>query len=474
MSRYDVIVIGAGHNGLVAAILLAEHGLRVAVMEQRYVVGGLSSASVRYGVWRSDYAYTVGLMPSELITWLGLEDTLYTTDPSWVDVYEGEIWLRWWTRTEHLLEELKALGGTGAAEMLKDISDYWKCMRVNGLYYTTKAPSRDDVASVLEKCRRGLEVFAEKTSREVLSMYLPEELWLEFIYPVMLDANAFTLAYFNQGYGLWRLPKRAFRDFNTRLYSRARKAGVELWLGTRVEQVAVVDGRATGVYINDGRLVEARAILYAGSIVALPRLLGDAVDLLDKTERSTLESVAETKHYVTRIDVYVKHEPKPPVEKNWKGIPLYSVWGRIGGGEVTYPTLGAQQPIHVVQFSGVILTGNPRDVLELLPGVDPEAVVDIEVRGWETQERYCGNTTGDPNHIPMNDPFLYDARPLPGWGNYRTPIEGLYHGSASSYPGGQVTGVPGVNAALRILADLGVKPTPSFLQYTHDTKVGGL
>jgi phytoene dehydrogenase-like protein len=50
----------------------------------------------------------------------------------------------------------------------------------------------------------------------------------------------------------------------------------------------------------------------------------------------------------------------------------------------------------------------------------------------------------------------YD-RPFPGAGNYRAHLSGLYLCGSSSHPGGNVTGLPGYNAAQIVLADLGLK-----------------
>jgi len=44
---------------------------------------------------------------------------------------------------------------------------------------------------------------------------------------------------------------------------------------------------------------------------------------------------------------------------------------------------------------------------------------------------------------------------MPGWGQYRMPIPGLYQTGATTTPGGSVTGIPGRNAASLLLKDFG-------------------
>ena len=51
-----------------------------------------------------------------------------------------------------------------------------------------------------------------------------------------------------------------------------------------------------------------------------------------------------------------------------------------------------------------------------------------------------------------------ENRPFPGWGNYRTPIDGLFLCGSSCHPGGNITGAPGYNAARVIAESLGIKP----------------
>src|SRR5262245_16993495 len=74
-SRYDAIILGAGHNGLVAAAYLAKAGLSVLVLEKNNYLGG-ATTSLRvfsdYDANLSRYAYLVALFPRKIVIDLGL------------------------------------------------------------------------------------------------------------------------------------------------------------------------------------------------------------------------------------------------------------------------------------------------------------------------------------------------------------------------------------------------------------------
>jgi phytoene dehydrogenase-like protein len=71
-------------------------------------------------------------------------------------------------------------------------------------------------------------------------------------------------------------------------------------------------------------------------------------------------------------------------------------------------------------------------------------------------ERRFGLVDGDIFHGQMRLDQLYSARPVLGHGDYRMPVAGLYLCGAGAHPGGGVTGLPGRNAAVRIIRDLKV------------------
>ncbi|HEX7189074.1 MAG TPA: FAD-dependent oxidoreductase, partial [Actinomycetes bacterium] len=82
-SEYDVVVVGGGHNGLVAAAYLAKAGLRTVVCESREVVGGAAVTEQPFG---PDYrvtalSYVVSLLPPSLVRDLSLDRYGYHVYP---------------------------------------------------------------------------------------------------------------------------------------------------------------------------------------------------------------------------------------------------------------------------------------------------------------------------------------------------------------------------------------------------------
>ena len=87
-----------------------------------------------------------------------------------------------------------------------------------------------------------------------------------------------------------------------------------------------------------------------------------------------------------------------------------------------------------------------------------------------TPDKFLGKFIESPLDIERMNPSMWRGsthggamipsqmgglRPVPGWANYRMPINGLYQTGACTNPGGAVTGMPGRNAAAVILKDFG-------------------
>ena len=93
-----------------------------------------------------------------------------------------------------------------------------------------------------------------------------------------------------------------------------------------------------------------------------------------------------------------------------------------------------------------------KKIAEYAPNV-PNAIVARQVLTPLDLERTYGLTEGNIFHGDLRLEQLFFMRPVPGWSQYRTPVDGLYLCGAGAHPGGGVTGAPGRNAAHQALRD---------------------
>lgn len=448
---------------MVAALTLALHGIRVALVEARDQLGGLSSDGLSLGVRYPRVAYALGLFPEDLARFLGIDLKNYTvlTDPSWVvvDSLSGETVFRWWLSRDALRREFVEKGlPESEAGMFVGLLESWR--RCSGeIIFSIRPPSLEEASERLRRCggEQLASAFYERFDK-TLGRLLPRELWGLLTYPgYESEPGATSLLHLWNG-GVWMQLPRGWAPLLLDLEEKAREHGVDVFRGLGPAVIRVKAGRVQGVEVG-GKVLEAGRVVYSGSIVALPNALGDSRDVLGREVLSELDKISKTSIIADRVNVLTSCRPEPPYRAGGRP-PLVEVWGRGYWFEAAYPTLHPEgldelSGRHVVALTGLFDGAEAQEILSRagVGCVDKVESIDRHVLAMEFL-----NPSGNPNHIPLNGGRILDKRPFEGWSDYTTPISGLYHGSASSHPGGQVSGVPGHNAAVRLLVDAGVKP----------------
>ena len=273
----------------------------------------------------------------------------------------------------------------------------------------------------------------------------------------------------------------------------ARAAGAEIRVDSPVERVAIADGAVAGVELADGSLIEAdRVVSGAHPITTYLDLIGEV--------HLTPEVVRDVKRFRTRsgsvkVNLGLSELPRPSA---WDGpIPgdphtgimaispsieyLERAWddakyGRMSDHpyiEAVFPTVfqpdiapnGKHVALCFTQFGPFDVEGGwdeqrevyGRRVIDTLgeycPNL-PAAVEHMEVLAPPDIEERFGLLGGNIFQGEMTPDQMFSLRPIPGYGDHRTPIEGMYLCGSGTHPGGGVMGVPGRNAAKVIAADV--------------------
>jgi phytoene dehydrogenase-like protein len=276
------------------------------------------------------------------------------------------------------------------------------------------------------------------------------------------------------------------------LAASGRKLGVEIRTSAPVAQIDVRDGRARGVVLEDGTEIRARIVLsnadpkrtflkmvaaselpneFLHSIRCIkmegpcakvnlvldaePRFTGTSptASALERTFYTLVPSLA----FAERCYDIAKFGEIP--EELWVDCVVSSNAdpSLAPAGKHILTCFVQYVPYHLREGNWDEkreLLGNRviKKIAEYAPNL-PNAIVARQVLTPLDLERTYGLTEGNIFHGDLRLEQLFFMRPVSGWSQYRTPVDGLYLCGAGTHPGGGVTGAPGHNAAHQALRD---------------------
>jgi phytoene dehydrogenase-like protein len=513
-SRYDAIVVGAGHNGLVAANYLARAGKRVLVLEARDVVGGacVTEELIRGAKW-SSCAFIAGLLRPEIIAELELKRfglDLYQSDVLGFSLFRDGSHMFLYKELDRTLREIERYSKRDAQRFLDFGLRIQRFAQLLGPWLLTSPPTRSEVLRAFEEAGED-ELFNEfvlVSTRDLLDRYFESEHlkgFLTFFGMISIwggpssPGSSYTYGHHSVGefdgqIGQFGFARGGMGGITLALAGGLRHHGGEIRLGQPVARVTVADGHATGVLLESGEEIAADVVVSnADPQRSLLRLLEPGT--LDVTLERKVRAI-DMRGSMARVHLLIDELPAylgldsgegpqhrghqmlgasvENFEKAWEaerrgGLPdefvIEAVIQSTHDRSLAPPgrqtlTLGVQQ------LPGE-LTGGGWDsakesfgdqVMENLFQYAPnlrEHILERVVITPKDLERDYNITGGNIFHGAMFLDQLFSARPLPELSSYRTPVGGYYLCGAGMHPGGGVMGAPGHNAAKAILSDLG-------------------
>jgi len=510
-SRYDVVVIGAGHNGLVAASVLAKGGLKTLVVERSDRVGGCARL-----------AHAAAIDPA-IVRALALErHGLQIIRPD-ADVCaptaDGRA-LTLWRDPSRAAQEIRAWSAKDADRYPKFLESFARISRVLRAVLDAAPPSIDDptAGDVIELLKTGRAFRAlGKTDAYRLLRWMPMAVadfageWFDseplratiaaggilgsFLGPWSAGSAA-VLLLLGAGEGQpvasgW-FAKGGMAAVADALAAAARNAGVEIRTSAGVAQVDVAaDGAATGVTLTSGEHIRARAI--ASNADPKRTLLGlvDPIHLAPEVVRrlqnirahGTLAQITYTVSSLPRfggVQQPAALSGRVRLARDIDGIERAFDAAKYGGFagepwiELTMPSVAdsslAAAGRHIVsayvQYAPYHLRGTTwdaerdrlgdaatRTIARYAPGFE-SSVLAREVITPLDLERTYGLTGGHIFHGELALDQLFVARPLLGFAGYATPVPNLYICGSGAHPGTGLNGRSGALAAKEIIKSL--------------------
>jgi phytoene dehydrogenase-like protein len=520
---YDVIIIGGGHNGLVAAGYLARAGERVLVLEARDHPGGACTTEELIpgspSKW-SSCAFIAGLLRPEVISELelkrfGLE--LYQGDALGFALFRDGEHLMFWKELDRTLAEIRRHSAPDARRFVEFGMRMQRFASILRPWLLKPPPLRSELLAEFEQAGEEalFDEFVLLSIRDLLDRYFESENlkgYLSFMSMVSTwggpsaPGSSYVFGHHSWGdfegeFGQFGFAKGGMGAISEALARSAEHYGATIRCNAPVAEILTGRGRVQGVRLDNGEVINATRILSSADPKRTFLKLMDPASL-PTDFRAAVEAI-DVRGSMARIHLLIDELPQYlPFDSPAEG-PQHHGHQMLGASRETFEegweaqrrgrfpdhfvieatiqsvtdpslappgqhtmTLGIQQ----VPFE---LDGTTWDearetwadkVLEELFTYAPnlrEHILDRVVITPLDLERTYHLTGGNIFQGAMPLDQLFSSRPLPALANYRGPFDGLYLCGAGTHPGGGVMGANGHNGAQVALADAGKRPDPT-------------
>jgi phytoene dehydrogenase-like protein len=527
---FDAIVVGGGHNGLVAAAYLARAGADTLVLESRHKTGGAATTEIpwpeapEFKVTR--LSYVMSLLPPTIIRDLDLERhgyQVYPMGPYYQAFPEGGSIKIFADDAKRNYEEIVKWSRHDAEAMPK--WDAWLAglAEVLGPLLLTVPPNlgshrprdlRDTLRLVWRQ--RGLDVRTLADVTRLMTMSIADLLddWFESSQVKSAMAvngvigtwagpcepgTAYVMAHHSIGdigdghLGNWGFPVGGMGAVSDAIKAAALEHGVTIRTDAPVERLLVEGGRVRGAVLRDGEEIRASQVVTT---------LHPRTAFLDQIPRHELPSefVTDIERWKTRSGVVKINlalselpdflaDPGTTVQEHHTGsvemaptveyIERAFQDAREGRAAVrpfsdsviptTFDRTLCPEGTHIMSLFTQWVPAEWSDAPhrqeleayadrmidcydELAPNFKA-SILHRDIVGPYDMEQEYGLVGGNIFHGELSLEQLFHMRPAPGYGDYRTPIAGLYYASSATHAGGGVCGIPGLQAARAAIAD---------------------
>lgn len=500
--RWDVIVVGAGHNGLTCASYLASAGKRVLVLEARERVGGACTLEEPWPGYRiSPCAYLAGLLHPLVIDELDFPAWGFDWTPAQAGMFvpfdDGSS-IQLWDDDARCEEEVRRLSPRNVAGWRAMYAVMRKARNAlrpagDGDLWIGEPPSRAQIEDRLGHDPECIGLLFDWSMAEYAERYLEDErLQCALLGQGVIGTNAspfdagtasvhFHHSSGRQGGmpGMWGYVKGGMGLVSFILCDIARNQGAVVAAGVPVARI--LPGR--GVELEGGERISAPVVVSNADPRVTLRLLGGEAESGWRAQVEAMPqrgitmkvsaALRELPNFVARPGTREAHhggQVNTPLSKEeWRTYPALANAGRLPPRlwtelyfQTAYDPSIAPEGRHVMSVfaqyvptefaegtwesrraeAGALALDSIARYTSNMPGV----VLETEVMGPPDIERKVGLTGGQIFQGEILPEWMWDRRL-----SYATPMDGVYLCGACTHPGGSVIAINGRNAAMAVL-----------------------